>query len=174
MRKEFSSLLVFCYHFTKRNGATGNAHFKSIQQSLLNTKNNVVMIAAHRGAHNNVPENSLAAIKEAIKLGIDIVELDIRFTKDRKMVLMHNKTIDGTTNGKGLVSDYTFEEIRKFRLKHKNAVTEEVIPTLEEALLAAKGKILIDLDIKQDECIDSIMALVKRTGTQKELFVFCV
>jgi len=105
-------------------------------------------------------------------LGIDIVELDIRFTKDRKMVLMHNKTIDGTTNGKGLVTDYTFEEIRKFRLKHKNVVTEEVIPTLEEALLAAKGKILIDLDIKQDECIDSIMVVVKRTGTQKNCLFF--
>jgi len=172
MRKEFRSLLFFVIISLSAMAQQGNAHFKSIQKSLLNTKSNVVMIAAHRGAHNNVPENSLAAIKEAINLGIDIVELDIRFTKDRKMVLMHNKTIDGTTNGKGLVTDYTFEEIRKFRLKHKNVVTEEVIPTLEEALLAAKGKILIDLDIKQDECIDSIMVVVKRTSTQKNCLFF--
>jgi len=130
------------------------------------------MIAAHRGAHNHVPENSLASIEEAILLGIDAVELDIRFTKDRKLVLMHNKTIDGTTNGKGLVSDYTFDEIRKFRLLHKKTVTEELIPTLEEALLAAKGKILVDLDIKQDECLDSIMALVTRTGTEKNCLFF--
>jgi glycerophosphoryl diester phosphodiesterase len=153
-------------------GQKDNSHFQSIHESLLNTKNNVVMIAAHRGAHNDVPENSLASIREAITLGIDIVELDVRFTSDRKLVLMHNKTIDGTTDGKGLVSDYTFEEIRKFKLKHKGKVTEELIPTLEEALLIAKGKILIDLDIKQDECIDSIMELVTRTGTQKNCLFF--
>ena len=172
MRKGFSSLLFFSMVAIGAIAQTGKSHFKSIQQSLLNTKSNVVMIAAHRGAHNNVPENSLAAINEGIRLGIDIVELDIRFTKDRKLVLMHNKTIDGTTNGKGPVSDYTFEEIRKFRLLHKNAVTEEKIPTLEEALLAAKGKILIDLDIKQDECLDTIMALVQRTGTEKNCLFF--
>src|SRR6476660_6386350 len=130
-------------------GQKDNSHFQSIHESLLNTKNNIVMIAAHRGAHNLVPENSLASIREGIKMGIDIVELDIRFTSDRRLVLMHNKTIDGTTDGKGLVTDYTFEEIRKFKLKHNGQVTEEVIPTLEEALLIAKGKILIDLDIKQ-------------------------
>ena len=85
MRKEFRSLLFFVIISLSAMAQQGNAHFKSIQKSLLNTKSNVVMIAAHRGAHNNVPENSLAAIKEAINLGIDIVELDIRFTKDRKI-----------------------------------------------------------------------------------------
>jgi glycerophosphoryl diester phosphodiesterase len=172
MRKVYSGLLFFIMVSIGAIAQTGKSHFQSIQQSLLNTKSKVIMIAAHRGAHNNVPENSLAAIDEGIRLGIDIVELDIRFTKDRKLVLMHNKTIDGTTNGKGPVSDYTFEEIRKFRLLHKNARTVEKIPTLEEALLAAKGKILIDLDIKQDECLDSIMALVIRTGTEKNCLFF--
>ena len=174
MIRAFYSLLFFGIISTGAIAQSGKSHFKSIQQSFLNTKSNVVMIAAHRGVHNNVPENSIAAVHEGIRLGIDIVELDIRFTKDRKLVLVHNKTIDATTNGKGLVSDYTFDEIRKFRLLHKKIVTNEVIPTLEEALLVAKGKILIDLDIKQDECLDSIMVLVKRTGTEKNCFFFCV
>jgi glycerophosphoryl diester phosphodiesterase len=172
MRRKFSGLLCFVIISIGAIAQPGNSHFKSIQQALLNTKSKVVMIAAHRGADNNVPENSVAAIKEAIQLKIDVVELDVRFTKDRKLVLMHNKTINGTTNGKGQVSDFTFEEIRAFRLMHKNTVTDEVIPTLEEALLAAKGKILIDLDIKQDECLDSIMALVTRTGTEKNCLFF--
>ena len=150
----------------------GTAHFKDIQRSLKNTNSSVVMIAAHRGAHLNVPENSLPAVKEAINLGIDIVEADVRFTKDKQLVIMHDKTITRTSNGKGSVSDFTFEEIRKFRLKFKDSLTQETIPSLEEVLLAAKGKILIDLDIKQDECIDSIMALVTRTHTENNCLFF--
>ena len=141
------------------------ARFKDIQRSLKNTNNTVVMIAAHRGAHLDVPENSLLAIKEAIDLGIDIAEVDVRFTKDKHLVIMHDKTINRTTNGNGKVSDLTFEEIRKYRLKQKDSLTNEIIPTLEEVLLAAKGKILIDLDIKDDESIDSIIVLVTRTHT---------
>src|SRR6186997_186218 len=76
------------------------ARFKDIQRSLKNTNNTVVMIAAHRGAHLVVPENSLLAIKEAIDLGIDIAEVDVRFTKDKHLVIMHDKTINRTTNGK--------------------------------------------------------------------------
>lgn len=172
MKTKISTLVLFVAISIGATAQEGSSHFNSIHRSLLKTKNNIVMIAAHRGVHNNVPENSIAAIEEGIRLGIDVVEVDVRFTKDRKMVLMHNKTIDGTTNGKGLVSDFTFEEIRTFRLLHQKKVTEEKIPTLEEALLAAKGKILVDLDIKQDECLDSIMALVKRTGTENNCLFF--
>lgn len=146
--------------------AQGTPHFKEVQRSLKHTNNGVVMIAAHRCAHLDYPENSLPALKEAIRLGIDIAEVDVRFTKDKHLVIMHDKTINRTTNGNGKVSDFTLEEIRKFRLKHKDSITQAVIPTLEEVLLTAKGKILIDLDIKEDEAIDAIMDLVTRTQTK--------
>ncbi len=146
--------------------------FEAIQASLLNPSNDVVMIASHRASHLLYPENSLPAIEDAIKLGIDIAELDIRFTKDKKLVIMHDKTVDRTTTGKGLVSDFTFEELRKLHLRIKDSVTNEVVPTLEEAFALAKGKILIDLDIKQADCVDSLIALVHRTKTEKNCIFF--
>lgn len=151
---------------------SSTAYFKKIQKSYTNAQEPFIMIAAHRGAHLEEPENSLAALQKTISLGVDIMELDVRFTKDRKMVLMHDKKVDRTTNGKGLVSDFTFEEIRKLRLKHLDQITNEQIPTLEEAFQLAKGKVLIDLDIKDDATIDSIMALVDRMKMEKNCFFF--
>ena len=172
MKKYIKSLLFFVIISSAAKAQSNKDHFNTIVQSLKNTNNGVIMIAAHRGAHLDFPENSLPAIREAIRIGIDVAEIDVRFTKDRHMVLMHDKSINRTTNGKGLVADFSFDEIRKFRLKQKNTITDERIPTLEEALLIAKGKILLDLDIKQDECIDSIIALVQRTHTQNNCLFF--
>jgi glycerophosphoryl diester phosphodiesterase len=172
MNKFFYGLVLLLCISHLSNAQKGDAHFNAIVQSLHSTNNSVVMISAHRGSHLDFPENSLAAIRGAIQIGVDFAEIDIRFTKDRHMVLMHDKTINRTTNGKGLVSDFTFEEIRKFRLKQKDSLTQEIIPTLEEALSTAKGKIILDLDIKQDECIDSIITLVQRTGSEKNCLFF--
>lgn len=109
-----------------------------------------VLVAAHRGGHIQVPENSLASIDEAIKAGAHIVELDVRQTKDSVLVLMHDKTLERTTTGEGAVLDYTYEELKAMRLTHRGEVTAHVIPTLEEALLRAKDDILVDIDFKAD------------------------
>ena len=138
----------------------------------MNTNSNVIMVAAHRGAHLKYPENSMPAVSEAVRLGIDVAEVDIRFTKDKKMVIMHDKTVDRTTNGKGLVADYTFEEIRKLKLRIKDSVTNEIVPTLEEVFKIAKGKILVDLDIKERGTVDSIIALVDRMDMKKNCVFF--
>ncbi len=164
--------LFLCLFVSSIHAQKSSDYFKKIQKSYLNTQEPLVMIAAHRGAHLEEPENSMAALKKTIELGVDIMELDVRFTKDRKMVLMHDKKVDRTTNAKGLVSDFTFEEIRKLRLKHLEQVTNEQIPTLEEAFQMAKGKILIDLDIKDDATLDSIIVLVNRMKMEKNCFFF--
>lgn len=148
------------------------ARFREILKSFKEPGNSIVMIAAHRGAHLEDPENSMAAFRKSVELGIDIIELDVRCTKDGVLVLVHDKTVDRTTNGKGNVKDLTFEEIRKLRLKHNGQVTEEVVPTLEEALLYAKGKIMIDLDIKAADCIGSIMETVNKTNTADQCLFF--
>ncbi|MBO9631812.1 MAG: glycerophosphodiester phosphodiesterase family protein, partial [Chitinophagaceae bacterium] len=127
---------------------------------------------AHRGAHLEDPENSLAAFRKTIEMGIDIIELDVRCTKDGVLVIMHDKSVDRTTNGKGNVKDFTFEEIRKLRLKHNGAITEEIVPTLEEALTLAKGKIMVDLDIKGEECVNAIIDMVNKTNTADQCLFF--
>ncbi|CAL1517799.1 glycerophosphodiester phosphodiesterase family protein [Chitinophaga sp. MM2321] len=133
-----------------------------------------IMVAAHRSAHTNYPENSLAAIREAIRQGIDIAELDVRLTKDSVLVLMHDKTITRTTGQKGEVSSFTYGELKQFPLLHNGQPTSERIPTFKEALLLAKGHIMIDVDFKADgqEAARQACGLIKSTGTIKQILFF--
>ncbi len=130
-----------------------------------------MLVAAHRAAHNHFPENSLLAIQEAIDLGIDIVELDVKVTKDGVAVLMHDGTIDRTTTGTGKPSDFTLNELREFRLIHENDTTNELIPTFEEALKLVKNKIMVDIDLKTDQ-LDPIIEAIKKQGCEDQVFFF--
>ena len=100
-------LLIACKNETsskKINNVNGKSNFISIQKKITNlkdSKNNQVIVVAHRGDWRNAPENSLQAIQNCIDMGVDMVEIDIRETKDCHLVLMHDKTLDRTTNGKG-------------------------------------------------------------------------
>ena len=130
-----------------------------------------VIVVAHRGDWRNFPENSLEAIDNAIKMGVDIVELDVKKTKDGELILMHDRTLDRTTTGKGLVSENTLSDIRKLNLRNGcNIRTIHKVPTLEEALLHAKGKIMINLD-QADLYFDQIYELMKKTGTTKQIIM---
>jgi glycerophosphoryl diester phosphodiesterase len=142
-----------------------------IRKEFTNSASKNVLVAAHRAVHHAYPENSLAAIQEGIRLGIDIVEIDVKVSSDGIPMLMHDGKIDRTTNGKGDLEEQTFEELRKLNLVVKGSVTSEKIPTLEEALMLAKGKILVDLDLKTSS-IDKIMEVVKKTGSENSVFFF--
>ena len=133
-----------------------------------------VLVAAHRSAHLVNPENSLSAIKDAIEIGADIIELDVRKTKDGVYVLLHDEKIDRTTTAKGEVSNYTFEELSKIPLLQNGQPTNERIPTFESALLAAKGRIMIDIDFKLDSTEDAINVckLIREAGMQKQVLFF--
>lgn len=109
-----------------------------------------VLVAAHRAAHNAYPENSLAAMNEAIRIGVDIIETDVRETKDGVLVCMHDGTIDRTTTGKGKVEDLTYAELQQYFLLYNGKPTLEKIPTFKEALQLIKGKIMLDIDFKAD------------------------
>lgn len=107
-----------------------------------------ILVAAHRGGHLTVPENSLAGMDEAIRAGADVVELDVRDTKDGVMVLMHDKNLDRTTTGKGVLADLTYAETQQLYLTHQGKPTLYHIPTFREALAYAKGRVMIDIDFK--------------------------
>lgn len=149
------------------------ANFEAKRALFLQASGGRVMVASHRATHNDVPENSLAAFRASIELGVDIIETDIRATKDGVLVLLHDKTVDRTTNGKGRVDSLSFDEIRKLRLKHNGTLTNEQVPTFEEALKLTRNKILVDLDIKADDKVQEIMAMVKKMKAERSVIFFC-
>lgn len=140
-------------------------------KNLEDSENNQIIVVAHRGDWRNAPENSLIAIENCIKMGVDMVEIDIRETKDGKLVLMHDETIDRTTNGKGFVKDWTLDSLKTLQLKDGLGVaTRHGIPTLEEALLLAKDNILVNLD-KCYDIFDKCYDVMKRTNTLDQVII---
>jgi glycerophosphoryl diester phosphodiesterase len=127
-----------------------------------------VMVTAHRGDWRNAPENSLLAFKYAIAMGVDIIELDLNKTKDGVIIIMHDQTINRTTDGKGSPGDYTLAELKKFHLKNGlGRVTVNTIPTLEEAMQLIKGKVLVNLD-KSYPYYNEAYQVLRATGTLKQ------
>lgn len=144
---------------------------ETIRKKLLECDESSVIVAAHRGDWRNFPENSLEAIESAIRMGVDVVELDVQRTKDGVLILMHDATLNRTTTGKGKVAEVMMDSIAKLKLKNGCAIrTIHKVPTLEEALLLAKGKIMINLD-KADRFFDEVYALLKKTGTTKQIIM---
>jgi glycerophosphoryl diester phosphodiesterase len=111
-----------------------------------------VMVVSHRGCWKLASENSLDGIRACIAAGIDMVELDVRATRDGKLVLMHDATVDRMTDGHGKVSDLDWADLQKLHLRQgggkDSPLTDRTIPTFEDALRVAKDKILINVDAK--------------------------
>jgi glycerophosphoryl diester phosphodiesterase len=110
------------------------------------------LLAAHRGGSLLWPENSLLAFRNAVALGADFIEFDVHLSKDGEVVVIHDPTLDRTTSGSGPVKDRTVAELKALRLKDRaGALTEEMVPTLDEvAAAAAQGKRRMLLEIKVD------------------------
>lgn len=142
-----------------------SAQNKDLRANLLDRNNRSVMVVSHRGDWRNAPENSLQAIQNCIDMGVDMVEIDLKKSKDGHLIVMHDQTIDRTTTGKGKPEDYTLEELRRFRLKngagHKTA---HLIPTLEEVMLLCKDKILVNID-KGYDYFKEAYSILEKTGT---------
>ncbi|MGD1892868.1 MAG: glycerophosphodiester phosphodiesterase family protein [Cyclobacteriaceae bacterium] len=126
-----------------------------------------VLVVSHRGDWRYAPENSLLAVQRCIELGVDIVEIDVRLTKDGHLVAMHDLTVDRTTTGSGNVSDLTLAEIREFRLKNACGVkgSHQQVPTLTEIMELAKGKIMVNLDKTEAETVREAYEVLVETGT---------
>lgn len=134
-------------------------------EQLKGASNEKIWVVAHRADWRHAPENSIQAIKNCIKMGVDMVEIDVQVTKDGHAVLMHDKTIDRTTTGKGMIKDWTLDSLRQLRLRDGSGVaTAHQIPTLEEALTVSKGKILVNID-KAFDYFPVCLAVAKKTNT---------
>ncbi len=142
-----------------------------VREKLQGAPSGYVMVMAHRGDWKNHPENSLAGIASCIEMGLDFVEVDIKKTKDGHLVLLHDATLDRTTNGTGKVADFTLAELRGLKLRNSNgSITNESIPTLAEAMLLAKDRIFVFID-KGYELLNEVHTVLQQTGTLRQSVV---
>ncbi|MBQ9713171.1 MAG: glycerophosphodiester phosphodiesterase family protein [Bacteroidales bacterium] len=131
-----------------------------------------VVVVSHRGDWRNYPENSLPAIESVIRMGVDVMELDIKMTKDSVLVLSHDQTLNRCTSGSGLIRDYTYEELQKFNLKSGHGIERPgiKIPTLREALLLCKDRIVVNVDHGYD-LYEEVLALTDELGMTYEVLM---
>ncbi|MBC9914685.1 glycerophosphodiester phosphodiesterase family protein [Chitinophaga varians] len=176
MKRCFFCIMIWCGTWGSLQAQTTPSTGEKVDSILedFHQRPDRILVAAHRSAHTHYPENSIGAVKEAIRQGIDIAEIDIRLTKDSVLVLMHDKTITRTTGRKGNVSSYTYAELQQFPLLHNGQPTAERIPSFKDVLLLAKGNIMIDVDFKADspEAARLAYALIKSTGTTRQVLFF--
>ncbi len=127
-------------------------------------RHGLVYVIAHRGVHDGIPENTVAAYKKAIELGVDYVEIDVRETKDGQLVSVHNATVDAyTEDAKGPVKDFTLAELQAMDIGSRvgDEWKDERIPTVDAILEACSGNVSIYLDFKQappEEVVDKLRA----------------
>ncbi len=156
-------------------------HAESILERLenANAHRDHVMVAAHRGLWNKdgqtiYPEASISSVRKAIDLGIEIVEQDIRKSKDGIFIVLHDEELDRTTTCNGLAKEKTLQELKQCKLKivnqGKETITDERIPTLEELYTEIKGHILLNLDNKIGyEEFPAMFDLAKKHGVERQI-----
>lgn len=141
--------------------------FKDTQDHFAYKTDSTILISGHRGGREaGFPENSIEGFQQVLSKSTAFFEIDPRLTKDSVIVLMHDETLDRTTNGTGKVSDYTWDELQAFRLlDFEGNITAAMIPKLEEVFDWTKKKTVVNLD-KKDVPMQMIVDLIKEKKVQ--------
>lgn len=136
---------------------------KALKNFFRYTGKDIPLISGHRGCHiKDYPENSIEAFEYTLKHTPAFFEIDPRLTKDSVIVLLHDDTLERTTTGKGKLSDHTWEDVKKLKLKDSEGnITPYRIPTLAEAIEWARGKTILNLD-KKDVPMEMTAAIIRK------------
>lgn len=156
--------------------AANIAPVEAIRERLVHPTPGDVITIAHRSCWKETAENSLAGVRRCIAMGVDGVEFDVRHTKDGVAVVMHDETVDRTTNGHGPVSSLSYAEIQRLHLRAgaggPNApLSAERVPTLTQYLGAAKGRLLLVFDVKDWSQVESFAA-ARSAGVDRQAIFF--
>ncbi|MHA1936013.1 MAG: glycerophosphodiester phosphodiesterase [Candidatus Thorarchaeota archaeon] len=125
-----------------------------------------VIVIAHRGASANVPENTLLAFEKAWQLGAHMIELDIHETADNHLVVIHDHEVSRCTDGTGEVSELTYNEIKSL-----NAGNGQKIPSLEEVLVFAHGKVDVNIELKVPDVEKRVLDLISMKGMIDSIYI---
>lgn len=116
----------------------------------------------HRGAKGYVHENTLASFQKALEMHVDGVELDVHLSFDGEIIVIHDDTLDRTTNGKGHINAFSLKELKTLRIEN-----EHQIPTLEEVFELIDQKIFINIELKGNDTAKPVLALIEKYILEK-------
>ncbi len=127
-----------------------------------------LLYIGHRGTNIDADENTINAFKKADESGAEYIEFDIRQTKDKKLVVMHNASLNETTNASGYIRDFNYSELKKIKTKNH----EQSIPTLEEALKEKYNqKLKFIIDIKERNISDKVLEIAKKLNVFDDTYI---
>lgn len=127
----------------------------------------VFILIGHRGACYYKPENTLSSFKKALQLKCPYIECDVHLTKDKKVAIIHDKTLDRTTNGKGLIKNFTLKELKKL-----DAGNKEKIPTLQELINLIKNKAKIVIELKKSKgIVEKVLQIIKKNKIENNVLI---
>jgi glycerophosphoryl diester phosphodiesterase len=123
---------------------------------------------AHRGASGRglKPENTLSAFDEAIEIGVDVIEIDVRITGDGKLIVLHDPSLDRTTDRSGLVRDMLYENVFE-----ANAGEGEKVPLLKDVLNLARNRAQVLIELKSDFISETVLHTIHETESQEQVIV---
>jgi glycerophosphoryl diester phosphodiesterase len=131
------------------------------------------IVIAHRGNRARAPENTLESLRQAVALGADAIEFDVRVTRDGVPVIIHDPHVDRTTNGRGLVGSFTFKELRSFDASARSPYATAAplpIPSLEEVLDAFRDTPLV-IEVKEVAAVEATERMIRQFGAQNRVLI---
>jgi len=172
MRFHFLFFLSFVFFWCcSPTASVPGSHAERVVSELHDPVSKKVLVACHRGDWRNYPENSLAAIESVIRMGADIVEIDLALTADSVLVVCHDRTLNRTTTGRGLIAEIPYDSIQRCFLKSGHGVaTAHRMPTLREALKLCKDRIVVNID-KGYQYYDLVQTLSEELGVTGQLLI---
>ena len=167
------SIMAVSLQFGCYDGSEPETRAEQIITEIHNPNSKNVLVICHRGDWRNYPENSIPAIESVIRMGANMVEIDVQLTKDSVLVLMHNRTIDRCTTGRGKIGEMTYEELQRHYLKTAHGVRSSLdlkVPTLREALEVCKDRITVNID-KGYDYYPMVLALTEELGVTHQVLI---
>jgi len=148
----------------------------------ISNKTKPLWIIAHRGYRQKYPENTLAAFLAAVQTGVPVIELDVMFSRDRRLVVIHDATLERTTNGHGAVNDCTLEELKRLDAGSwfDPEFADQRLPELSEVLDLVNGRTRVNIEIKAhayehhhppDAIEKQVVGLVKQKNMQDSVLI---
>ncbi len=128
----------------------------------------MIYVVGHRGAAGVEPENTIRGFRYAVELGVDYCECDVHLTKDNRLIVMHDETVDRTTNGTGAIRDLSFAEIRSL-----DAGKGEQVPTLDEVLEVLRDKVILLIELKGAGVEEQAVQIVKEMQMDSQVMFTC-